>query len=198
MVVLNGKKTRIFGIGMHKTATSSLAAALTILGYKTAHWESPQWAQEIWRDVSTTGRSRLLERYHAVCDLPIPMLYHRLDISYPGSKFILTTRGEDAWVKSAENHWKRSSDGWDTDGFSHAMHRAVYGQLDFTEEVFRRRFRQHNEEVLLYFAKRPGDLLVMDMDQKAGWSDLCAFLGKPVPEVPYPREYVTPSNAKQT
>jgi hypothetical protein len=42
--------------------------------------------------------------------------------------------------------------------------------------------------VVKYFINRPDDLLVMKMDNGAGWWELCNFLGKPIPNnVPYPR-----------
>jgi hypothetical protein len=183
---------RVFGIGMQKTATSSLAAALNALGYATAHWESPESAGTIWREVQSSGRSRTLENYDAACDTPIPILYQKLDVAYPGSKFILTIRNEDAWVKSAQKHWKRYRNVWDQEPFTHAMHKELYGQIEFSEDVFRKRFTRHTEEVMAYFAERRDDLLIMNMDLGAGWSELCRFLEKPIPKIPYPREAVTP------
>ena len=45
-------------------------------------------------------------------------------------------------------------------------------------------FRRHTEEVI---ASVPKDrLLVFEVSQ--GWEPLCAFLGVPVPDTPYPRE----------
>ena len=37
-------------------------------------------------------------------------------------------------------------------------------------------YHQHNDAVLSYFASRPDDLLVFDLES-ANWADLCAFLG---------------------
>ena len=37
-----------------------------------------------------------------------------------------------------------------------------------------------------YFEDRPDDLLVMDCDEPDKWEKLCPFLGRPVPETPYP------------
>ena len=58
------------------------------------------------------------------------------------------------------------------------------------------RFRRHNAEVLEYFKNRPDDLLVMDMDAGAGWPQLCGFLKKSIPGVPYPVQFVTQNGGK--
>jgi hypothetical protein len=204
--------TRIFGIGMHKTATTSLNAALKILGIQAAHWQNAHWAKAIWEEMTASGRSATLEKHYALSDLPISILYRQLDRAYPGSKFILTVRDEDRWIQSVRNHWDRDRNqfraAWDTDPFTHRIHKEVYGRKDFEATVFLARYRRHNAEVREYFKDRPGDLLIMKMDggdplrlryppPPAGWPELCNFLGKPVPARPYPRAYVSPALANQ-
>jgi hypothetical protein len=187
--------TRIFGIGMHKTATTSLHLALKILGYDTAHWKSAHWAKAIWEEMAAWGRSLTLEKHYALSDLPIAILYQELDKAYPGSKFILTVRNEGAWLESVRNHWSHESNpfrkAWDHDPFTHRVHKLTYGQKGFDAEVFLERYRRHNAEVKEYFKDRPDDLLVMDMDRGAGWGWLCGFLRVPVPKVPYPVAFPT-------
>lgn len=182
--------TRIFGIGMHKTATTSLAKALQVLGFDCAHWESPQWAKRIVEEMLAEGRSLTLEAHYAATDFPIAWLYRELDRAYPGSKFILTLRDERDWVTSAQHHWKRYSKDWPGDGFSNDMHWLVYGRSDFDAEAFLKRYRRHNREVVEYFKGRD-DLLVMDMSAGAGWRELCGFFKRPIPGRDYPLEYVT-------
>jgi hypothetical protein len=181
--------TRIFGIGMHKTATTSLHLAMKLLNFDSAHWRSAHWAKAIWLEMQQWGRSNTLERSYHLCDLPIPILFRELDKAYPGSKFILTTLAEATWVKAAEVHWSsknRFRAAWDTDPFSHQIHQAIYGQRNFDREVFLARYRRHNQEVLEYFQDRSQDLLQMNMSAGAGWPELCKFVGRPVPDVPYP------------
>jgi hypothetical protein len=172
--------TRIFGIGWHKTATTSLNAALTILGYDSAHWISAHWAKAIWTEMTEVGKSLTLERHFALCDLPIPLLYKELDRAYPNSKFILTVRDEWQWLESVRLHWDREANPyraqWNRDPFSHQVHKLCYGQKWFDPHIFLERYRRHNREVLEYFKDRPQDLLVMDMNKGAGWWELCGFL----------------------
>jgi hypothetical protein len=194
-IVLGPVPTRVFGIGMHKTATTALNAALKLLGFSSAHWESAWWAKIVWREMTALGASLTLERHYALSDFPISILYKQLDSAYPGSKFILTLRDEGKWLQSVRNHWNGGLNpfrkNWGTDPFTHKMHRLVYGQKGFNETVFLERYRRHNAEVLDYFKDRPGDLLIMDMDKGAGWVELCGFLERPIPNGPYPKRFVT-------
>lgn len=181
--------TRIFGIGMHKTATTSLHLAMKHLGFDSAHWRSAHWAKAIWTEMKAWGRSNTLENSYHLCDLPIPVLFREIDQAYPGSKFILTTLDEEMWVKAAECHWSprnKFRSAWDSDPFSHKIHQIIYGQRHFDREVFLARYRRHNAEVLEYFRYRSDDLLLMPMNQGAGWKELCGFVGSPVPAMPYP------------
>jgi len=203
--------TRIFGIGMHKTGTTSLHTALGILGFDSAHWKSARWARRIWQEMctwtanATVPASPTLEHHYALCDLPIPMMYRELDTAYPGSKFILTVRDEAKWIESVRNHWDHEKNPfrakWNDDPFTHKVHKLLYGQKGFDAELFLNRYRRHNHEVQEYFESRPGDLVVLDMDVQessilAGadqlkWSRLCRFLDSPFPHVPYPVAFKT-------
>ena len=191
-IELGDVPTRIFGIGLHKTATSSLHQALKILGFDCAHWEDAHWAKAIWGQMKESGRSSMLEKHYALTDLPISILYEQLDKAYPGSKFILTVRDEVDWLRSVRDHWDfdknpyRSQ--WSRDPFTHKMHKEVYGQKGFDSEIFLRRYRKHNSDVKRYFKGRPNDLLVLS---KFDWPELCKFLERPIPAVAYPVEFVT-------
>ncbi len=191
--------TRIFGIGMHKTATTSLHTAFRVLGFDSGHWKSVRWAKQIWMEMTETGKSRTLEKRYALSDLPFTLLYRELDIAYPGSKFILTTRDEESWVESVRRHFSDANNFRDTwlkeESFGEKIHKELYGITEFDAGIFLERFRRHNAEVKEYFKNRPGDLLIMDMSAgtKTGWLELCGFLKQPLPDVPYPKQLVTPN-----
>jgi hypothetical protein len=182
--------TRIFGIGMHKTGTTSLHRALELLNFNSWHWSSAHYAKAIWAEMTAFGKSTALEHYYALCDLPIPMLYKQLDQAYSNSRFILTLRDEESWLASVERHWGRTTNkwrgAWDTDPFTHFIHKQIYGQKNFDREVFRARYRRHNEEVIKHFQQRGSDLLVLNLADKHKWRKLCAFLDRPMPSTPYP------------
>jgi hypothetical protein len=185
--------TRIFGIGMQKTATTSLDAALKILGFDSAHWLDGKWAVAILREMRERGASPTLEQHYAVCDLPIAILYKELDRAYPGSKFILTVRDEVDWLVSARDHWSYEHNkfrpDWDAWPAADLIHRATYGRKTFDPIVFLERYRRHNAEVREYFKKRPAHFLEMDMSKGAGWKELCPFVERPIPNEGYPKKY---------
>jgi|SRR5215472_4293571 len=185
------RRPRVFGIGMHKTATTSLHIALQKLGYESWHWSSAHVAKAIWREMNEGDRSPTMEQYDALCDLPIPLLYRKLDEAYPGSKFILTLRDERKWLEAVMRHFSVAFNkwraGWDNDPFTNIVHQKLYKRTDFEPDVFLERYQRHNAEVLEFFKNRSQDLLVMKMDQGAGWKELCGFLGHEAPaDINYP------------
>ena len=190
-IELKALPARIFGIGLQKTATLSLHEAFKILGLDSFHWGTGE-APLIWYEMQSLKRSKTLERWYALSDLPIPLLYREIDRSYPGSKFILTVRDEVDWLMSVKRLWDKRYNPtrwmWEVYPFTHHIHTVLYGQKDFDALLFLQRYRRHNAEVREYFKSRADDLLIMDMDAGCNnWSALCAFLERPVPKVPYPR-----------
>ena len=189
--------TRIFGVGMHKTATTSLHTAFGMLGFSSGHWNNAHWAKAVWNEMQF-GRSGSLEKFYALSDLPFPVMFGQLDKAYPGSKFVLTMRDEGAWLNSVERHFNpkfnKFAANWESDPFTSRIHNTIYGQKHFDREVFLRRYRQHNADVLHYFKNRPDDLLVMNMSLGDGWKELCGFLKMPVPNMEYPTNFKTQPN----
>jgi hypothetical protein len=169
---------KVFGIGFHKTGTTSLADALTLLGYEVT---GPNGVHLKGMDHETAWRcaSRLLSRFDAFQDNPWPLLYRDIDIALPGSKFVLTIRQEDDWLGSVVRHFGSEST---------PMREWIYGEgapLGH-EAVFLERYRQHNREVADYFDGRPEDLLIIEITRGQGWNELCAFLGHKSPDLPFP------------
>jgi hypothetical protein len=190
--------TRVFGIGLQRTATLSLHRAFQVLGYDSLHWGRGE-APRIWAEMNQSGGSPTLDRYYAASDNPIPLFYKQLDKLYPGSKFILTLRDERDWIGSMERLWSYDHNPtrwqWDEWPISNTIHRALYGRTDFDAETMLARYRRHTREVLAHFAGRPSDLLVFNVEHD-GWHRLCQFLDEPIPDVPYPHENHTTSKEK--
>jgi hypothetical protein len=176
---------KIFAIGLSRTGTLSLTRALATLGIEVQHYPNdPQTQAEL-----KTGRYRLtvLERVQALTDIPVAPFYPQLDAAYDGSKFILTTRDTDAWLASVDNHFRMYLE-TRRDAFDDFVLACVYGSLEFSAERFRYVKEHHEESVRRYFAGRPDRLLVLDISRGEGWDELCDFLGRPVPSMPYPHE----------
>ena len=167
---------------MQRTGTATMAKALRLLGYRSAHFPVKLWEEF---DIP------LLSECDAFFDNPIPLIYQELDERCPASKFILTVRDEEAWLESCEYLFteKRDDYGFDESRRIQEMHHALYGQNHFDAEVFREAFRRHNKQVKEYFASRPNDLLVIDIAQSDKWNKICPFLCENHPRKPFPHEH---------
>lgn len=189
--------TKVFGIGLSRTGTLSLAAALQHLGYRAAHFVQHLQARRgetSWFAGDFEADS--LDGYDAAVDLPIPAFYPQLDARYPGSRFILTIREPDSWIASVRRHWARwpiSETPDDTDDprgrYRRWVRLATYGTFGFSETRLRFACEAHTRNIRAYFANRPQDLLVFDICGGEGWDKLCPFLGKPIPDAPFPWEH---------
>jgi hypothetical protein len=176
-----GARAKAFCIGFQKTGTTSLHAALTRLGYRTAAVVGRGLSAE---ELAARGAALCIEtarRCDAAEDMPWPIFFRELDAAFPGSKFILTVRDEARWFHSIESHFGDRPD---------EMQAFVYGRDAAAPAGARDRyieiFRQHQAAALAHFAGRPDSLLVMDLEKGDGWDKLCAFLGAPVPAEPFP------------
>lgn len=178
---------KIFGIGLSKTGTTSLARALTILGYRTRDYIGAK--RYVPGDLSSID-IRELNVHDAFTDTPIPSFYKELDAAYPHSKFILTVRNPDDWLKSCKKQFTRRS----VERQNEAENRIfldLYGCAYFDKERFAAGYRRFVAEVLDHFKDRPSDLLILDICGGDGWEALCEFLGCPVPKAPFPVANVT-------
>lgn len=188
------KRPKVFGLGLSRTGTRSLTAALHTLGFDTLHYPVDRSTLEVL--ARGDARFPALDHYDGLTDITTVPIYRELDRAYPGSKFILTVRDEEPWLRSCAAHFAQRPPFAPGDSEDHATHMeirrllraAVYGSYEFDESRFRRVYRRHVEEVLAYFADRPGDLVVLDVTKGQGYADLAPFLGVPVPSQPFPHK----------
>ena len=168
---------KIFGIGFHKTGSTSLAVALEQLGYRVT---GPNGVQDpdIEHNVRAMVHS-LVDEYDAFQDNPWPIVFEELDERYPRSKFILTVRDPGSWIRSQVRHFGTNET---------PMRRWIYGvgAPKGNEDVYVARYNKHVQDVLAHFTGRPDDLLVIDIVSGDGWEGLCGFLSKDVPDKPFP------------
>lgn len=166
---------KVFGIGLSRTGTTSLSAALEMLGYRTVHY--PIHREQI-------------ERADAATDASVAYQFEELDRNYPGSKFILTLREEESWLDSCDRFFRQSlSLKLQLPEYRAVVEKsrvAIYGTMTFDREVFRAAYRNHNLNVRSYFRHRPNDLLEFQLGD--GWPRLCTFLNREIPKAPYPHE----------
>lgn len=174
-------RPKVFCIGFHKTGTTSMNAALRALGYKTTSYFGV-WDTDIAQTVHDKARARLTD-YDAFEDMPWPCLYEELDAWAPGAKFVLTRRDTDRWYASMLKHFGT---------VSNPMREWIYGPGKGApagnEAHYKAVYEKHCADVRAYFADRPDDIVELSMEDGFAWEPLCALLGHPVPDAPFPRE----------
>ena len=173
----NSARAKVFGIGFHKTGTSSLGTALTLLGYRVAGVQGI-WDPNIASKVHEIAFS-VADQFDAFQDNPWPVLYRELDKRYPGSKFILTLRSTQEWIASVVQHFGSETS---------PMREWIYGVGNplGNESIYVSRYETHNMQVIDYFKERPGSLLQMHITEGDGWRELCPFLELEMPDCEFP------------
>ncbi|MHC4298776.1 MAG: sulfotransferase family protein [Planctomycetota bacterium] len=172
---------KIFGVGWAKTGTSTLRECFKVLGYT-----HKGYSVNLFGDLERA--LRIAHRFDTFQDLPWYLYYKDLDKRFPGSKFILTNRSSDRWLRSYRNMLAKQDPS--RRNAMNETRRKIYGLPfpDVKDEQLIERYERHNLEVIGYFAEREGDLLVVNWENGDGWAQLCAFLGRPVPSHPFPHE----------
>lgn len=184
---MTATRPKIFGIGLSKTGTTSLAHALEILGYRTKDY--PGLSRYRAGDLSSVDLA-VVDAYDALTDTPIPSFYRELDQRYPGAKFILTVRASEGWLKSCQKQFNEKLAAKQNEAHNQ-LFLDLYGCTAFEEQRFRDGYDRFVRGVLDYFRDRPGDLLVIDVTAGEGWEKLCPFLGCAAPDLPFPKANVT-------
>ncbi|HJT57731.1 MAG TPA: sulfotransferase [Ktedonobacteraceae bacterium] len=189
---------KVFGLGLNRTGTTSLTAALQKLGYRAVHFPNDEVTQiEFYRFFATGAASihlSVLTDHDALTDTPVCCLYQALDKAYPGSKFVLTVREKQAWVRSSQLLWgqrafvRGASPHTLRDQYLRFINERLYGMPNPEPESLSLAYDQYTAEVREYFRERPHDLLVLDICGGEGWDKLAPFLGVAIPETPFPWE----------
>lgn len=191
----SSRGTKVFGLGLSKTGTSSLGAALNQLGIQTVHY--PHDAATMKSLMSGDYQLALLDRFDGVVDITVAPFYAELDRTWPGSRFVLTLREKSGWMKSISRHWPKMQE-WarespQFDRFTRFISERTYGCWEFDPQRLADAYDQHTADVRRYFRDRPDCLLEMDICSGEGWEKLCPFLDLSIPQVPFPH-----SNSSRT
>jgi hypothetical protein len=173
--------SKIFGIGLNKTGTTTLGECGKILGYRCVSGckellEDVVLRRDFSRVKQMVGENDFFE------DWPWPLIYEELDQMFPRSRFILTVRRDSmAWLDSLKRHSMRTHPTGHCRKLAYGYnfpHRREKEHLEF--------YLQHNENVRRYFAGRDDNFIEICWEKGDGFEKLCRFLGKDVPDVPLP------------
>ncbi len=188
---------KVIGAGFGRTGTRSLKEALEILELGPCHHMMEVFVhpeQVPFWDRAALGENvdwnEIFAGYQSACDWPSCSFYKELAGVYPEAKVILSLRDPKSWYKSIAGTILPSmrKEGSRLPG--------IFGPLLIGEKTFHDDFgeanmiavyERHNEEVQCII---PKDRLLV-FEAQDGWDKLCAFLGVPVPDVPYPNMNTT-------
>jgi hypothetical protein len=176
-------RPKVFGIGLHKTGTSTLRECLRILGYNVCpEPEGHRCIRDVMRKEYGTTIA-LAQQYDAFEDTPwnFAKMYQRLSNTFPTAQFVLTVRDPERWYASLMR-WVNK--------YNNARDPGFVGALGMPVVAARRNklltaYQRHNKNVIRYFRKST-QLLVLDWEQGDGWAKLCQFLALPAPDCPLP------------
>ncbi len=159
----------IFCIGLSKTGTTSVHEACRLLGLRSVHY--PCARRMLDRDFS------VLDGLDAAGDISVSFCFDELDRAFPGSRFVLTTRDEAAWLRSCAANFPADLIRTRYAGTPELeVFRRVYGVDSFNAIAFASARRRHHDRVRRHFAGDPR-LLTLDVGQPDAWDRLSGFLG---------------------
>ncbi len=191
---------QVIGSGFGRTGTKSLKAALERLGYgpchhmheivenpdQVAHWQKLAAGEEVdWH--------RVFAGYNSQVDWPGAHVWRELAEAFPDAKVVHTVRPEEKWWASLQKtigklmaryrdiplppHIHNMLEAWN--GFAG---KETFGGKLGDKEIALAAFRKRTDDVR---AALPADRVLV-FDPAEGWAPLCAFLGKDVPDEPFP------------
>lgn len=187
---------KVFCVGRNKTGTTSLGAALEILGLKVAPQYFGERLLDAWVKRNFAPIIELCRSAEAFQDIPFSLDYTYVvcDAFFPDSKFILTVRSDsETWYNSVVRFHSKllgthgAPIAEDLRKFGHIRpgwllkeEKCVYGvdeaQL-YDKRIYINNYEEHNRRVKEYFRYRPEDLLVLNVAEPDAMKRLCGFLG---------------------
>ena len=181
--------TKVIGVGLGKTGTTTLAAALRILGYRHVERYDQRDLIEAYQIWDERRFHEILSQYDSVDDFPWPYLYDWVSRHYEDTKFVLTLRsGPDDWYRSLCKHAARG-EGRDEDW--HVWYGCSDPERHRSDLITL--YEEHKRAVTEFFGEDSERLLVVSWDNGDGWHELCRFLNLNIPDMPFPHSNRAPS-----
>lgn len=189
---------QIIGAGVGRTGTYSLRLAINQLGLGPCHHmemvlkdmptQVPLWSAAL------NGRpdwQAIYDGFESAVDWPTAAFFRELFKAYPSARFVLTHRSPESWADSfmgtiykliaERDQMPPELKEW------LEMVNTVVSKTGFPGGLGRegliQAFIAHNEAVKKTI---PASQLLL-YEVKEGWGPLCAFLGVPIPDEPFPR-----------
>ncbi|KAE8322211.1 P-loop containing nucleoside triphosphate hydrolase protein [Aspergillus sergii] len=202
------REMKILILGLARTGTSSLTAALQKLGYSPYDWPDrcmlghlPRWTEGLQAKYLSRGRpleademDQLTSNFDAIIDTPCCLLVDELITAYPTAKIILNYRDPDRWLKSMQDtvfavaRWPF----WRILAYTDPRYAGAIVQHHITlwDEIWGgdegERCREKFVEHYNYVRKVVPPQRLLEYQVQEGWGPLCRFLEVEEPKEPFP------------
>jgi len=190
----------IIGAGLGRTGTLTLKLALERLGFAPCHHMTEVFANPgqvpFWNRAAageTVDWDEVYGPYRATVDWPGCHFWRELAAAYPAAKVILSRRDAERWAESISSTILPSLQqaGLERNAIPEGHPMGFAGRIilektfgfDFSRDNVLAAYEGHNAAVL---AAIPAERLLV-FEPSMGWQPLCAFLGVPAPDEPFPR-----------
>ena len=192
----------IFNISFPKTGTTSIEAALSILGYSVAHgtWRSVHtnylYAQYVNNNIDELLYFVKSSKFNCFSDGPwfSPNLYSILEKEFPNAKFILSERNSELWFDSLRGMLLKTGYINSVDGIYKSEQ---YGLTLWFKKVFKTSqldkkklieiYNKHNQDIISFFKNKPGKLIKFEL-KNIDWKCICQPLGVELPNIKFPKK----------
>lgn len=185
----------VIGAGLGRNATFSLKFALERIGFGPCYHMSEVLADgrraiPKWLDV-IGGRpdwDAVFAGFRSTTDYPACTYWRELADHYPQAKVVLTTRDPDNWFDSVSEtiFSARMNDSVKGTPFQALLDGVAISQFGdhLTDRAWMTDWYQRRNQAVI--DGLPPERL-LHFHPREGWQPLCAFLGVPVPDAPFPR-----------
>ena len=191
---------KVIGTGFGRTGTHSLKIALEMLGLGPCYHMMEVFAHPshiaVWDGIAAGARSDFdaaLAGFPSTVDWPTTFFWRTLMAQNPSAKILHSERPAEEWYQSISQTIFASltresapSERPFLPGFREMTQRVILGGTfgnDLSKQNAIAVYERHNQAVS---NEVPADRLLV-FNARQGWEPLCAFLGVPVPDAPYPR-----------
>jgi len=201
-----GTTTKVFGIGLNKTGTTSLEAAFMRLGLRPGPHRVFERHFENFINGNLEPFFRDVDKYEAFRDVPfsLPDAYRVIFAQFPSARYVLTIRDSfDQWFASLTRFHTHlfgtrgdiptTSElanatyvhtGWILRVMQIGLRTPLHRPYD--ADWLRHVYNTHTSNVIKFFSDKPESLLVLNPAQADAYSTLARFLNAPASRDSFP------------
>lgn len=186
---------KVFCIGAWKTGTTSTGSAINyLIGGEHQDWNNHR-LRKLYMDKKFSNVVKAAKPFKTFDDAPWNChgIWQRLISAYPTSKFILTIRDKDSWIKSMIKWYEddiltnrpkdRVTELYDMQLSPYGYDIKAISKLSENKDKWISWINTRNSDIINTIPSKR--LLVYDVSD--GWEPLCKFLSMPIPSKAFPK-----------